>query len=101
MCERISAEHVKALNMIDFAFYGSRFLFANRRSKKERQVVDAWKEYFDHRKSRSDELFVNLLYAISRERNFDFDRVLLKRGIYSPRAHGESETEHLAIRKIL
>src|SRR2546423_1616024 len=110
---KLSPEHVKALNMIDLAFYGSRFFWTHFKSKKERQIVEAWKEYFDHLHQpfpdaelanwsvRGDELFVNLLYSISREVNFDFDRVSLKRGIYSPRAHGDLEYDQLAIRKML
>ena len=110
---RVAGEHVQALNMIDLAFYGRRAFSINYKTKRERQVVDAWKEYFDHLhqnfpdtelqtwRSRGDELFVNLLFAISRDVNFDFDRVSLKRGIYSPRAHGELELDQLAIRKLM
>src|SRR6266571_9470615 len=110
---RVSADHVKALNMIDLAFYGRRFFSMNYKTKREKQIADSWKEYFDHLHqsfpdaelsnwtSRGEELFINLLFAISRDVSFDFDRVSLKRGIYSPRAHGEFEFELLAIRKLL
>jgi hypothetical protein len=37
-------EHVRALNMIDLTFYGG---VPNKRSKKDQQVLDAWKEYLD------------------------------------------------------
>jgi uncharacterized protein DUF6680 len=110
---KVSTEHVQALNMIDLAFYGRRFFWTHLKSKKERQIVEAWKEYLDHLaqivpdaemmnwSARGDELFVNLLYAISRDVNFDFDRVSLKRGIYSPRAHGDLESDQHVIRKAL
>lgn len=37
---RVSQEHVQALNMIDFEFYGG--------GDKERKVRDSWVEYRDH-----------------------------------------------------
>lgn len=108
---RISPEHVRALNMIDLVFYGERTLGIQRRSSKEQRVLDAWKEYHDHLNTKADEdrlslwaahgdeLFTNLLYAISQDLGFKFDRVQLKRGAYSPVAHGEIEAEHTELRK--
>jgi len=51
--------------------------------------------------SRGDELFVNLLFAISKDVRYKFDRVQLKSSAYSPIAHGEQEFELNAIRKQL
>ena len=108
---RISADHVQALNMIDLVFYGRRVLGVQRRTKSEQTVIDAWREYHDHLntkdsderlwQAKGDELFVNLLYAISVDVGFRFDRVQLKRGSYSPIAHGNLEFELGAIRKLL
>src|SRR5438034_8791127 len=44
----LSGEHVRALNTIDLAFYGSRVLGRNIRSRKDQSVIDAWREYYDH-----------------------------------------------------
>lgn len=109
---RVSAEHVQALNMIDLVFYGKPIMGFKRRSKAEQTVLDAWKEYLDHLNtkvdekdmsvwsSKNDELFVNLLYAISQDVQFSFDRVQLKKGVYSPIAHGDLEFEQSATRKL-
>jgi hypothetical protein len=108
---RIAPEHVRALNMIDLVFYGERVLGFQRRSPKEQRVLDAWKEYHDHLNDKvedsqislwvaqGDELFTNLLYAVAQDLGFKFDRVQLKRGAYSPIAHGEIEAEQTELRK--
>lgn len=108
---RVSPEHVRALNMIDLVFYGDRVLGLSRRTSKEQRVLDAWKEYLDHLNNKadeaqlslwaaqSDELFTNLLFAIAQDIGLKFDRVQLKRGAYTPIAHGEIETEQMELRK--
>lgn len=108
---RVAPEHVRALNMTDLVFYGERVLGFQRRSAKEQRVLDAWKEYHDHLNTKADdnqlplwiaqgdELFTNLLYAISQDLGYRFDRVQLKRGAYSPIAHGEIESELTELRK--
>lgn len=105
---RLSANHVEALNMIDFTF--------DKRIKKEKPVIDAWKSYHDHLGSlgekptelhqqtwteRKDELFVELLYEMSKAVGYDFDKVELKRSAYSPKAHGEAELDFQIIRESL
>jgi hypothetical protein len=108
---RVSPEHVRALNMVDIVFYG-RLIFGRRyRSKKEQAVLDAWKEYLDHLNTRADdktlplwtargdELFTNLLFLISQDVGFTFDRVQLKKGAYSPVAHGDLEMESTLLRR--
>lgn len=109
---RLSAEHVQALNMIDLVFYGSHFFGIHRRSKTERAVIETWREYHDHLgtqypegggpawNARLEELFTNLLFAIATDVRFKFDRVQLKKGVYSPQAHGELEREQIAARKL-
>lgn len=108
---RVSAEHVRALNMIDLVFYGERTLSMHRRSSKEQQILDAWKEYLDHLNNKlpddeiqlwvaqGAELFTNLLYAMAQDIGYKFDRVQLKRGSYAPIAHGELEAEQSELRK--
>lgn len=108
---RVSPDHVRALNMIDLVFYGRRVLGMMRRSKSEQTVLDAWKEYHDHLSTkaeedalplwnaRGDELFTNLLFSIAHDVDYNFDRVQLKKGAYSPIAHGDLELEHAALRR--
>lgn len=112
---RLSPEHVQALNMIDIVFYGRTVFGIHRRSRRERAVLDAWKEYHDNlgegsdwpeaqqqaHYAKRDELFLNLLHAISQDVGFSFDRVQLKRGAYSPIAHEQLEIEQRAIRQVL
>lgn len=109
---RVSADHVQALNMIDLVFYGRRILGIHRRSKTETAVLDAWHEYLDHLNTKfekenlslwgakGDELFVNLLFALAVDVGYRFDRVQLKKGAYSPIAHGELELEQQQVRKL-
>lgn len=109
---RVSADHVQALNMIDLVFYGRRILGIHRRSKTETAVLDAWHEYLDHLNTKyekedlslwgakGDELFVNLLFALAVDVGYRFDRVHLKKGAYSPVAHGELELEQQQVRKL-
>jgi hypothetical protein len=108
---RVSSEHVRALNMIDLVFYGEKTLGVLRRSTQEKAVLEAWKEYLDHLNNKApesdislwftqgDDLFTALLFAISKDLGFSFDRVQLRRGIYTPIAHGEIEAEQTELRK--
>ena len=110
---RVSAEHVQALNMIDLVFYGQRILGIHRRTKTEAGVLDAWHEYHDHLNTKyeendlslwgakGNELFVNLLYALAVDVGYRFDRVQLKKGAYSPQAHGELENEQQQLRRLV
>lgn len=110
---RLSADHVQALNMIDIEFYGSRFIGFRFQSSKEKKVVEAWRIYHDHLNqhfesetlsawaARGDELFTDVLHAMSIALGYDFDKVQLKRGIYTPKAHGEHEDAQLIIRDSL
>ncbi len=96
---RVAPEHVRALNSIDIEFVD------------EKKVADAWKAYFDHLGdravprdvwfTRSDDLFVDLLFAMSETLRFHFDRVHLKRGIYSPEAHGKDAEDLRIIREAM
>ena len=100
---RVAFEHVQALNAIDIEFSGMGW---RGQTAKEREVVNRWRIYADHLNepgvanneaaavawtNRSDELFTDLLVALSAALGYGFDRVQLRRGIYYPRAHGEAE----------
>jgi hypothetical protein len=103
---RLSADHVRGLNMIDLSFYGYVGLGRKWTSKRDQNVLDAWKEYHDHLSdplhintmgtealwAQRDELFVNLLYAMGQSLGYQFDRVQLKKSWYSPMAHNQYET---------
>ena len=111
---RVSPEHVRALNLVDIVFYGGNSIFGIRhRSRKEQAVLDAWKEYHDHLNQgvaaegegvrmwniRREEIFTNLIFAMSQDAGYTFDRVQLKRGAYSPVAHENLENEERALRQ--
>lgn len=109
---RVSAEHVRALNMIDLVFNGSIWFGFTIRSSSEKRVLDSWREYLDHLNNKGtmdlshwfsvgDDLLTNLLFSIGRDVGYKFDKIHIKRGIYTPIAHGEIENEWTEIRKSL
>lgn len=107
---RLSPAHVQALNMIDIEFYGNR--------KKNKKVVDAWRLYLDQlftcpRDSQSTDykvklnawtiksadVFDDMLFEMATALGYKFDKVLLKRGAYTPTGYGETEDDQWIIRK--
>lgn len=111
--QRLHREHVQALNMIDIEFYGRKtpIIKIRYQTKKEQTVTHAWKSYNSHLNkiqdypdiniwiSKSDDLFTDLLYALSQAMNYDFDKVQLQRDCYRPIAHGDLETTQANILK--
>ncbi|WP_408361166.1 DUF6680 family protein [Paraburkholderia sediminicola] len=114
---RVSVDHVRALNMIDLAFYGRRVLGKVWRSKRLQAVLDAWHDYHAHLtlpqqnrpanegeqrdwNGRYDELFTNLLDRLAAAMNYKFERAALKGGSYSPEAHGTVELQQQAMRHL-
>lgn len=111
--QRLHREHVQALNMIDIEFYGRKIPIIKIRyqTNKEQTVTHAWKSYNSHLNkiqdypdiniwiSKSDDLFTDLLYALSQAMNYDFDKVQLRRDCYRPIAHGDLETTQANILK--
>ncbi|WP_235993862.1 DUF6680 family protein [Paraburkholderia solitsugae] len=116
---RVSPDHVRALNMIDLAYYGTRIPLIGWvwRTKREKQVLTAWHDYHAHLNlpperrpkneaeqnnwnGRSDELLTNLLDCIATANNFRFERNQLKGGSYSPEAHNTVELQGQAIRHL-
>ena len=100
----ISMTHVEALNRIDLEF--------NYRNKREKAVVDAWKEYFDLLNSFDNmqpeqwyikrvDLLVELLHKMAQVLDYDFDKTHIKNSSYSPLAHGIIEDEQKTLRKNL
>ncbi|BCA94384.1 hypothetical protein TUM19329_07450 [Legionella antarctica] len=102
--DTVSLEHVQALNLIDIEFYN------------EKEIRGTWNIYRDHLNSypqnqdknaqeRWEEnrinYFTDLLYSMSKYFSYDFDKVILKKGAYSPMAHGILNMELALIRKRL
>ena len=52
--ERLSRDHVQALNMIDIEFYGRRFFGIRFQRRSEKAVTNAWKNYNDNLNSTSN-----------------------------------------------
>ena len=99
----LSFAHVEALNRIDLEFSDD---------KKYQKVIAAWKEYFDNLGqkaqtdeqltvwvARNEELLANLLYEMGQSLGYKFDKVLIKRNMYSPAGHERVERENELIRK--
>jgi hypothetical protein len=97
----LSPQHVEALNAVPVEFYGS--------SGKLKTVNEAWKLYLDHHDERLPtndvwaqkrlDLFLDMLHLLSQFLGYTFSRAQLGRDIYSPKAHGDLETEQTIIRK--
>ncbi|MEG7571281.1 DUF6680 family protein [Vibrio cholerae] len=109
--ERLHREHVQSLNMIDIEFYGRvlPIIGIKYQTKKEQAVTHAWKMYNSHLSRQSeydslepwfkknDELFVELIYAMSQCLSYDYDKVQLERDCYRPKVHGDYEQTQLNI----
>jgi hypothetical protein len=107
---QLSPAHVQALNMIDLEF--------SPKKPKEHSVLDAWKVYLDHLagaprdfqdpnyqaqlvawSTRSNDCHVELLYVMSLSLGYDFDKVHLKKGAYTPKGHADIELEQTLLRR--
>jgi hypothetical protein len=97
---RLSPTHVEALNRIDFEFYG------------DRPIQEAWRLYLDHLSVPSDtvadqnrwfdtgfQLFTELLTKMATSLKYQFDPLVLKKGGYYPKGHGDIEADQTLIRK--
>lgn len=97
----LSPVHVEALNAVPVEFYGT--------SAKLNKINDAWKLYLDQHDDRlapNDawaqkrvDLFLDLLHLLSVFLGYSFSRAQLGRDIYSPKAHGDLETDQMIIRR--
>lgn len=107
---RLSPYHVQALNMIDLEFHGRR--------KKNKKVIAAWRLYLDQLFAcpqdsqaadykvkldawtiKSDDVLNDMLFEMAAALGYRFDKVLLKRGAYTPIGYGETEFDQYIIRK--
>ena len=96
---RLTAEHVQALNMIDIEFHG--------KDRRSRGVLEAWKAYLNHLNtplppdvwlSRGDDLFVGLLFAMAKSLGYSMDKTEIRSTSYFPTAHGRFEDEQGRLR---
>lgn len=106
---KISLEHVQALNSIELFFDNP---------NEDKDIVEKWNEYLDHLVGqnlkqedkdysaklsawieKSDDLLAELLQIMGKSLGYDFDKVKIKRGIYVPRSHGEEMADQFIIRK--
>ncbi len=91
---RLSADHVRALNMIDVSFYGIRMFFMHWQTSAEKKVTTAWKIYLDNLATDVEEWtepqrqfhwgerekqFGILLVAIAASVGYNFDEVHIKK----------------------
>lgn len=99
--EPVSFEHVKALNMIDVEFYH------------DQEITSVWNVYRDHLNSypqnpteaeqtiwndKTSEKLAKLLFEMSKCLGYKFDEILLKKGAYTPMAHGFLNVQQAMIR---
>lgn len=106
----LSPVHVEALNMIDLEFSSGK--------PKDKKVIDAWKIYRDHLHSlkvdhsdpdysvrlerwtdKSNDILADLLFEMAKTVGYDFDKVHLKKGSYTPQGHADIEFEQNFIRR--
>ena len=97
----LSWNHVEALNRIDLEF--------DKNHKKEKEVIEAWKEYLDLLGNtiipieqwgvKRVDLLVELLHKMAKVLDYDFDKTHIKNSSYSPRVHGETEEQQNILRK--
>ncbi len=97
----VSWAHVEALNRIDLEFHKA--------IPKEKEVIEAWKEYLDllgntsipaeQWNMRRIDLLVELLHKMAKVLDYDFDKTHIKNSSYSPRVHGETEEQQTALRR--
>jgi hypothetical protein len=108
----LSPRHVEALNIIDIEF--------SPKKPKEKKVIESWKIYLDHLNSsqlkhddpdyrvkldqwteKSNSLLVDLLKVMGLCLGYDFDKVHLMKGAYSPQGHANIEMEQNLIRRFI
>ena len=94
---RVSQRHVEALNSIQLEY-------SSNSKGKAKRVKDSWAEYHSHLNERTgdgdelkawvnrgDELFTNLLHEMAQYLGYDYNRVDIQKGGYTPVAHGNKE----------
>ncbi|MDP3170356.1 MAG: hypothetical protein Q8M91_08425 [Polaromonas sp.] len=106
--QRLSVDHVRALNMIDISFYGRRFFFWRWQTAAEKRVISAWETYLDNLATDTNEWpesrlhvhfserarqFNALMVAIGNSVDYNFDEIHIKKTGYIPVAHNDLEAK--------
>jgi hypothetical protein len=87
----------QSLNMVPVEFYGKKF----------KNVIRAWRFYFDHLNSfydpivwtaKQQELLSSLIVEIGRTLGYEFDEITIKNTFYSPKIKQESEAKDFKLR---
>lgn len=104
---RLSVAHVEALNAIPVEFYGPR-------NSELKTIVDDWHAYLTNLGTNTNlldaantavlfqkrsELFVDLLFGISKFLGYSFSKVEIQQDFYHPQGHVDVEMEQAIIRK--
>lgn len=80
--DRTGAEHLRALNLIEAAFYGKRILGMHRQSRRECRVIETWQHYREHfDDEQATRCLTNLLEALAAALGYRFDHPMLLTGI--------------------
>jgi hypothetical protein len=98
----LSPSFVQALNLIDVEF--------SNKNEAEKSVRTKWKILLDHfgelgkpkapdMSEKTATLTANLLLAMAKSLNYDFDEVDIKKGVYYPLGLGNVEQEQHAVRR--
>lgn len=105
---KLSLEHVQALNSIDLFF---------EKKGNEKGVIEKWEEYFDYLElktdkddpeykikyaawaEKKDELFAALLSLMAKSLGYDFDVVKIKKGAYTPQGHSDVWLDQRIVQK--
>ena len=89
---RVAPDHVRALNTIEIVF------------QKDKVVIDHWRDYLDALSPMNqtvEEKFIDMLYEMSANLGFDFDKVMLRRAVYLPQGHVDAEAIQADVQKNL
>ena len=105
---KISVEHVQALNSIDLFFD---------KTGLENKIIEKWGEYLDHLAvfpiesdqdysakmdawtQKGNDFLTELLSLMSESLGYHFDKVKLKKGVYFPQGHVDIDKDNYFIRK--
>ena len=111
--QRLSPDHVRALNLIDVTFYGHKvFGLFQRRSKADEEVINAWKTYrtrlfakpndmsLELWGSKHTESFFTLLKTMAIATGYKFGDAELETSSYAPQAYANREAQEETIRDL-
>lgn len=99
----LAPAHIEALNLVEIEFHSN--------NHQDCKVVNAWKLYRAHLfdsnypkeswDARRADLLVELLYEMSSELGYNYDKAHIKGGTYYPKNYGDTELDQTEIRKLL